>query len=189
MKKPAVKGEAQGDIDEFLKRETKTISKAEYDKRNEPYETQQELLRLLDAWRNNAQSVIEKSKDKRAAADAQRIIEKVNNVYRLLFGNDKCRLVLEALDLGLEVMYADLPELAGFAMDREGKRRSAKGGGGYAPLKEHKAALLSRYQALQAQGIEKPNKSQLTLKYLAEHPELDSGSYDRLRRSLPKPGK
>ena len=51
--------EEKGYADEFFKHETKEISEAEYEKRNQSYVTQQELLRLLNAWYENAVTILE----------------------------------------------------------------------------------------------------------------------------------
>ena len=69
------------------------------------------------------------------------------------------------------------------------KKGSAKGGKAYAPLEKHMVALLKIYREQQINGNKKPNKSKLTEDYIKQHPSLNAGSFDRLRKSLPKHGK
>jgi hypothetical protein len=96
---------------EFFKVDTRIISNAEHERRNQPYETQQELVRLLNDWCKHASKILKENnydvpefpglfsypRDKildTRSRDARDVIDQASNVYRLLFKKDKCVLAL-----------------------------------------------------------------------------------------------
>lgn len=203
MKKASGKNYA----DEFFKWARKTISKDEAERLGQPYETQQQLLSLLNEFYEHASKILQEHgydwdhgfhipiigglfsfdeiviKEEKAR-DAYRVMTQASNVFRLRGNNDEC--ALAAIALGLTVKHAWLPEFAKFAIDKNAYHGLSKGGSNE-PLKEHKAALLKIYRQQQALGIRQPNKAQLTQDYIDSQPDQTSlaGSYDRLRKSLP----
>lgn len=113
-------------------------------------------------------------------------IRKLNDAYHA-----RLKTYTEARD-GEVKLLGTLTDERTSARHRARKHRedSAKGGKAHEPLKGHKAALLKIYREQQSQGIKHPNKAQLTQNYIDDHPAQPElvGSFDRLRKSLPRRG-